>query len=107
MKQVIVNGQSYLANDLANGEGGLVVEKALTIGAKVTQADVQNYMKAANLDTLKDITFGGAGVSYSVVELDEDINFAIEVAGLVMARAEKVAVKNLINQEFDAGLGKL
>lgn len=107
MKQVIVNGQSYLAKDLAQGEGTLTVEKALATGATVTKNDVARYMKAENLGELKDIDFGGAGVAYSTVELDKEIDFAIKVAGLVMDEAKATAVKKLVNQEFDSGLGKI
>ncbi len=106
MKQVIVNGQSYLGT-LSEGEGKLTVEKALAIGASVTKTDVANYFKADNLGSLKDITFGGNGVSYSEVELDDDIKFAIQVAGLVMENAKGSAVRKLENAEFDGGLGKL
>ena len=107
MKQYNVNGTNYLAENLASKEGIMVLENAMKVGAVVNQNDVQDYMKAGNLDQLKDVTFGGAGVSFSEVDLDQEIEFAIELAGMVMAQAEKVAVKRLINAEFDAGLGKL
>lgn len=107
MKQVIVNGQSYLAEALVNAEGALTVKNALAINGNPTKADVANYMKAANLETLKDITFGGAGVAYSEVALDKDIEFAIKVQGLVMEEAQATAVKKLVNKEFDLGLGKM
>ena len=107
MKQVIVNGQSYLADNLAQGEGGLVVEKAMPTMAQVTKNDVANYMKAANLGELKDISFGGNGVSFSEVGLDKDIVFAIKVASLVMSEAQDTALDKLVNREFDTALGKM
>lgn len=107
MKQVIVNGQSYLAEALNQGEGALVVKGALAIAGNPTKADVARYMKAANLEELKDITFGGAGVAYSEVALDKEIEFAIKVSELVMAEAQATAVKKLVNKEFDTGLGKI
>lgn len=106
MKQVIVNGQSYLG-ELVQTEGGMTVKNAMAVGGNVTKNDVQNYIKAENLDELKDITFGGAGVAFSTVDLDKEIVFAFEVAELVMENAKAVAVKNLENREFDGGLGKM
>ena len=107
MKQVIVNGQSYLADNLAQGEGSLVVEKAMPTGPQVSKNDVAKYMKAANLGELKDITFGGNGVAFSEVSLDKDIIFSIKVAGLVMAEAQDTALDKLVNREFDTALGKM
>ena len=104
MKQVIVNGQSYLAEKLVQGEGTLEVVNALATGPTVTKNDVANYMKAENLGELKTISFGGAGVAFSEVALDKDIVFAIKVAGLVMEEAKATAVDKLVNSEFDAGL---
>jgi len=105
MKQVIVNGQSYLAEELVQGDNALIVVGALATGPRVTKGDVAAYMKAENLDELKDITFGGAGVSFSEVALDKDIEFAIKVNALVMEEAADTAVKKLVNREFDNGLG--
>ena len=105
MKQVTVNGKNYLAAKLTNAEGALVVVQALEVGTQVTKTDVQNYMKAENLGELKDISFGGAGVSYSEVDLNKDILFAIKVAELVMDEAKETAVDKLVNREFDNGLG--
>ncbi len=105
MKQVTVNGNTYLAAGMTNGEDGLTVAQALQVNGQVTKNDVARYMKAENLDELKDITFGGAGVAYSEVALDKDIEFAIKVAGLVMDEAKATAVDKLVNREFDGGLG--
>ena len=106
MNQVIVNGQSYLG-ELVQGENTLTVEGALATGASVTKTDVQRYLEAENLGTLKNISFGGAGVSFSQVELDKEITFAFEVAELVMSNAKDVAVRKLENAEFRSGLGKM
>ena len=106
MNQVIVNGQSYLG-ELVQGENTLTVEGALATGATVTKSDVQRYLEAENLGTLKNISFGGAGVSFSQVELDKEITFAFEVAELVMSNAKDVAVRKLENAEFRSGLGKM
>ena len=106
MNQVIVNGQSYLGV-LDHGENQLTVVGAMATGPTVTKADVQRYLEAENLGTLKNISFGGAGVSFSQVELDTEIAFAFEVAELVMANAKSVAVRKLENAEFRSGLGKM
>ena len=106
MEQVIVNGQSYLGS-LVQGENSLTVEGAFATGPQVTKQDVQRYLEAENLGTLKNISFGGAGVSFSQVELDDEIAFAFEVAELVMANAKSVAVRKLENAEFRTGLGKM
>jgi hypothetical protein len=108
MKQYTVNGQNYLAADLSTGEGGIMsLEKAMPVGVSVTKTDVANYMKAANLDELKDISFGGAGVAFSEVSLNKDIEMAINIAGLVMAEAQETALDKLVNREFDQALGKM
>ena len=106
MNQVTVNGQNYLGT-LTEGEGKLIVENGMAIGSTVTKGDVQRYFQAENLGQLKDITFGGNGVSFAEVELDEDIKFAIKVAGRVMENDKSVAVRKLENAEFVSGLGKM
>ncbi len=105
MKQVIVNGQNYLGI-LTEGEGKLVVEAGLPVGSSVTKEDIEAYFKAKNLGTLKNITFGGNGVSFSEVNLNADMELYIQVAGLVMEGAKSTAVLKLENREFEGGLGK-
>lgn len=105
LKQVVVNGVSYLGV-LTVGEGKTVVEKAMQLGGAPTKLDVDLYLQKENLGQLKDITFGGSGVSFSEVDLDQEIKFALEVSNLLMVQAKKVAVKNLENAEFRSGLGK-
>lgn len=107
MRQVIVNGVSYLGELQAKEGGGFSLLAAMkTAGNQVSKADIQRYLELENLDDLKTVEFGGAGVSYTVQDLDDEIMFALEVGELVMAQAKKVAVAKLENNEFRTGLGK-
>jgi len=106
MKQVIVNGVSYLG-DLEIGENGVTVKNAIKVGDVVTRADVTRYFQEANVGNLEDVVFGGNGVAYSIMELSDDNKNYIKIAELVMDQAKSVAVRKLENQEFLGELGKL
>jgi hypothetical protein len=105
MKQVIVNGVSYLG-DLEVTENGVVVKDAIQIGQVVTRADVTRYFEEANVGNLKSVNFGGNGISYTEMELDDDIKNFLQVSKLVMDQAKTVAVRKLENSEFRNELGK-
>jgi len=106
MKQVIVNGVSYLG-DLKVEENGVTVKNAIKVGDVVTRADVTRYFQEANVGNLEDVVFGGNGVAYSIMELSDDNKNYIKIAELVMEQAKSVAVRKLENQEFLGELGKL
>jgi len=106
MKIVTVNGVSYLAV-LEEGEAGIVLKDAMEIGGNVTQYEVTDYYKRGNLGDLKEVTFGGSGISYSVSEIGDDVVMFCKIADLALEQAKKVAVKNLENKEFSNVLGKL
>jgi len=105
MKQVIVNGVSYLG-DLEVTENGVVVKDAIQVGDVVTRADVTRYFEESNVGNLKSVTFGGNGISFSEMELDDDIKNYLQIAELVMNQAKSVAVRKLENAEFRSELGK-
>jgi hypothetical protein len=105
MKQVIVNGVSYLG-DLEVTDNGVVVKDAIQIGQVVTRADVTRYFEESNVGNLKSVSFGGNGISFSEMELDDDIKNYLQIAKLVMDQAKSVAVRKLENTEYRNELGK-
>ena len=107
MEQVIVNGVSYLGT-LEVTEAGVKVKDGIKTGGNdVTRQDVSNYAMAKNLGKLENPTFGGNGISYTSNPLDDDMIMFVKMSDLVMEQADKVAVKNLVNREYQSGLGKL
>ena len=102
MKQVIVNGVSYLGV-MEQGEDGISVKNAIKTGNVLTTDDFNRYLKEENLGNLENVRFGGNGVSFVEVPLTEDMEMAFSITKLVMERAKKVALKNLENAEFDKG----
>lgn len=108
MKIVNVNGVTYLATLSKTENGDIVLENAMEVGgANVSQGVITEYYKRGNVGTLKTVNFGGAGISYSVSDLDDSAVMFCKIADLAIAQAKKTAIKNLENREFDGVLGKL
>ncbi len=106
MNQVIVNGVSYLGT-LVEDEGNVEVKDAVQTGNTITKADVTRWFEKNNTDELETVRFGGNGISFSVINLTDDVEMFIKMAELVMIQAKSVAVRKLENREFRGGLGKL
>jgi hypothetical protein len=107
MKQVTINGVSYLGV-LKDTEGTLELSQAMVTNQNgISKADVEAYLGKQNLGTLETITFGGTGASYTVQDLTDEVDMFFKMGKLVMDQSQKVAVKKLQNAEFKANMGKM
>lgn len=106
MKIVTVNGQSYLGNLEKTDEEVKVTEAFALPDPYVHAGTVADYMEAKEMGKLTLVSFGGAGVSYSENDLDEEVQLEFKTQELQMEQALKTAPKKLVVQEFRNRLGK-
>lgn len=97
---VEVGGKTYLGN-VEEKNGKVVISNALPLrGSEPNQADMKTYIKASNLNELKNFTFRGNG-SFMTSELDDyqKANFASLCDAFAIA--QKIAPRTIENDQFD------
>ena len=85
----------------------VTIQNSLTLGAvpNVTKKNLAEYIKADNLGTLgKDITISGPA-TFTVRDLDDNLDMEYDILLLKFAQALKSGPAKMVNSEFDALIG--
>ena len=106
MKIVTVNGICFLG-ELRVEEGKVIIDKSMEIeNTNITEEDITDYLEAEHLGNLKERSFGGSGVTYGEEDLDDEMQFQLEVQKTTLEFAKKTAQGEMVIENFKSRLGK-
>ena len=108
MKKVTINGVMYIGNLKTTKNDAFNIKDAmiLTQTGELTTNDFGNYLKDKVNKKLREVNFGGTGISYSVEELTKTEEVTLKTCELTMGLAKDTAVPKLVTNRFDELLGK-
>ena len=107
MKIITIGSVVYLG-DIKKTDEGVSVENALCLGKSVNvgKGHLAEYVKTKQIGKLlPSILVRGTGSTFTECDLDEDMQTELQILGVRMAQAVKLAVPELINKKFSSLIG--